>query len=105
MKKRAARHVTLTLSPENPLNAAAWRVISAVPKGKRTEYICRVLTEHERAEELAAVVYRSAVRALDEYGGTMQKPNNMTQGDSDEAGEIEQNFLGFLSALQGGDGF
>jgi hypothetical protein len=91
------KQFTLTLSLDKPEQKAAWEALQRVPRGSRTEYICKRLTEEERAKGLAAIVYESAMKALDEYGSTITK-NDM--GQTNQAGNVDNDILGFLSALQ-----
>lgn len=91
------KQFTLTLSLDKPEQKAAWEALQRVPRGSRTEYICKRLTERERAKELAAIVYENAMKALAEYGGTITK-NDI--GQTNQAGDVDADILGFLSALQ-----
>ena len=91
------KQFTLTLSLDKPEQKAAWEAIQSIPQGRRTEYICKRLTERDHAEKLAAIVYASAMKALDEYGGLLIK-NNVEQ--KNKAGDVDADILGFLTALQ-----
>lgn len=91
------RVFAMSLSMDNPEQRAAWKLLQGLPKGSRTDYVCRRLTEREHSEELAAIVYASAMKALDEYGGMITKPDPNRQI---AAGNVDDDILGFLSALQ-----
>jgi len=96
----------LTLSLRNPLHLAVWKAMQKIPKGKRTEYICRKILEKNEAE-LSAMVYESVKKALAECGNisVQAKEQQIIQKSSDKADEVEKNFFGFLSTLQvKGDG-
>ena len=89
---------TLTLYTTNPLHIRAWRILEKIPKGQRTEYICRLLTTQDRSKRLETIVYDSVLKALREHGSAAVIQNNSKS--SDEADEVEKNFFGFLSTLQ-----
>ena len=103
MAEPRVRHLSITLSMDNPLHCQLWEKISSVPKGKRTEFFCKTLTLRQREEELSDIVYRNTLRALKEYGGAVHQQNTMpaeTEDSISEAEEIERNFFGFLAELQ-----
>lgn len=89
---------TLTLYATNPLHVQARHILDKIPKGQRTEHICRLLTTHDRAKRLETVVYDAVLKALRKHGSTTITQNNSKS--SDEADEVEKNFFGFLSTLQ-----
>ena len=97
------RHLSFTLFMDNPLHRQLWERINSIPKGKRTEFLCKTLTQRQREEELSEIVYKNTLRALKEYGGAIPQQNNMPaeiNDDADQAGEFERNFFGFLAELQ-----
>lgn len=97
------RHLSFTLSMDNPLHCQLWEKISSIPKGKRTEFLCKTLTQRQREEELSDIVYKNTLRALKEYGCSIPQQNTMpaqSEGSISEAEEIEKNFFGFLAELQ-----
>lgn len=94
MAEKKNKRVTLTLSLSNPIHEEAWRILQGIPKGRRTAYICKCLTESERA--LGTVIYDSVARALREYGTIPLEKTNRDR----EAGEVAENFFGFLDSLQ-----
>ena len=98
MNKEEKARIGLMLYMDNPLHRSAWELLQKIPKGSRTEYICKCITEKHRAEELSAVVYSSIKRALDEYEGIAPKPENTPK--TKEAGEIRKNLFGFMASLQ-----
>ena len=94
------KRLNLSFSMASPLQREAWRILSAVPAGQRTDAVCRaVCRAHEQDNLLDAV--RTAIR--EELGGvsfTTEQPQQPQQ-----AGDVDDNVLGFLLALQndGGD--
>lgn len=97
MPEREMRRVTLTLAMDAPLHKQVWQILVGIQKGKRTEYICKRIVEQEEKQKIARIVYDNMLRALNDYGG-IQK--NDVQAKTNEAGEIENNLFGFLSALE-----
>lgn len=90
----------ITFLMDNPLHQKAWDILQGIPKGGRTEYICKCLTEKRRTEELAAVVYTSVKKALDEYGDVTVKQSRANETQTNEADEIRKNLFGFMASLQ-----
>ena len=78
----------------------AWKRIAAVPPGRRTDFVCQAVLRASEAEALLNAV-RDTIRA--ELRGATVKKEEKQQA---EAGEIRDDILGFLRALQddGGDG-
>lgn len=93
------RRLALVLSMRNAKHAKAWEIVTAVPKGRRTEFICSKIIAEEKARELTEIVFAAVKKALAEYDMT---PKSMTEKkyESDEAEKIEKNILGFIAALQ-----
>ncbi len=91
------KKITVTFGMDNPLHKEAWDILKSLPKGKRTEYICKKLTERNRSEELSDVVYQNMMKALKEYGGEIRTP---TRIQDNKAEEIQRNLLGFVASLQ-----
>ena len=89
------RRLNLSFSMASPLQRKAWEILSAVPAGQRTDAVCHAVCRiHERDNLLDAV--RTAIRA--ELGGasfTTEQPQQPQQ-----AGDVDDNVLGFLLALQ-----
>lgn len=90
------RRMNLSLYMDSPLQREAWRILSAIPVGKRTDAVCRaVCWAHERDSLLDAV--RTVIR--EELGGvsfTTEQPEQ-----PQEAGDVGDDVLGFLLSLQG----
>ena len=94
------RRLNLSFSMASPLQREAWRILSAVPAGQRTDAVCHAVCRvHEWDSLLDAV--RTAIR--EELGSASfitEKPEQ-----PQEAGDVDDDVLGFLLALQndGGD--
>ena len=93
------RRLNLSLSMASPLQREAWAILTAIPAGQRTDAVCHAVC---RAHEEGAML--DALRAVlrEEWGGgsltteTCVKPR--------EAGDVGDDVLGFLLALQNDDG-
>ena len=98
MPEKDFRRVTLTLAMDTPLHRQTWKILSDIQKGRRTEYICKKIIGQQDKYELADIVYENTLKALNQYGGSIQQPVQTT--NIKEAEEIEQNLLGFLASLE-----
>ena len=91
--------LNLAFSMDSPLQREAWALLSAIPAGQRTDAVCHAVCRvHEWDSLLDAV--RTAIR--EELGGasfTTKKPE-----PPQEAGDIGDDVLGFLLALQNDGG-
>lgn len=92
------RRLNLSFSMTSNRQRQAWKRISAIPPGRRTDFVCQAVLGGETAALLDAV--RDTIRA--ELHGVTVKKEEKQQA---EAGEIREDILGFLRALQedGGD--
>ncbi len=90
------RRLNLAFSMASPLHREAWEILAAVPAGRRTDAICHALCLVNARDSLLDAV-RAAIR--EELGGTSftrEKPEQRQ-----EAGDVDENVLGFLLSLQG----
>lgn len=93
------RRLNLSFSMASPLQREAWAVLSAIPAGQRTDAVCHaVCRAHEEATMLDAL--RAVLR--EEWGGSGVSPEKQTRAQ--EAGDVGDDVLGFLLALQENDG-
>ena len=84
------RRLNLSFSLTSPQQREAWRILSSIPAGQRTDAVCRMVCKaHEQDALLSAI--REELRHLDL---TTEKSRQAQAGDMDE------NVLGFLLALQ-----
>ena len=94
------RRLNLSFSMSSPLQREAWALLSTVPPGQRIDAVCRaVCCANERDTLLDAV--RTAIR--EELSGANITTEQRAQPK--EAGNVGDDVLGFLLALQndGGD--
>lgn len=91
------RRLNLSFSMASPLQREAWAVLSAIPAGQRTDAVCHAVC---RANEETTML--DALRAVlrEEWGGSFTTEKCV---QPQEAGDVGDDVLGFLLALQGGD--
>ena len=95
------RRLNLSFSMASPLQREAWAILSAIPAGQRTDAVCHaVCRAHEETTMLDAL--RSVLR--EEWGGASVTTEKSAR--IQEAGDVGDDVLGFLLALQddGGEG-
>ena len=95
------RRLNLSFSMASPLQRKAWRILSAVPAGQRTDAVCRMILEHKNQTELLETV-RIAIR---EELSSVQVTSKIEEPEQQETGSVSDDVLGFLLSLQneGGD--
>jgi len=109
MDGKRIRRMPLPLCLDNPLHMKALKIIEAIPKGKRTEFICKKITakEDEISPALRKAMYEAVMQALREHGAiSVQQPAAASEEqeppqDTGEARTARNNFLGFLATLRG----
>ena len=67
------KRINLSFSMSSPIQRRAWKKLTEIPAGQRTAAVCRMICEHREQRELL------------------------------EAGDIDDDVLGFLASLQEGD--
>lgn len=80
----------------SPLQREAWEILRAVPSGQRTEAVCRAvcrMREREALLEAVRQIIREELRNM-EVLSPKEKP------EQPQAGDVDDNVLGFLLALQ-----
>ena len=95
------RRVNLSLNLSAPHQREAWGIIRAIPAGQRTDAVCRMICKGYKRdallEEIRAVI-REELHSVEfiSVKETTEQP---------QAGDVDDNVLGFLLALQndGGD--
>ena len=93
------RRLNLSFSMASPLQREAWKILSVVPAGQRTEAVCRAVCRVNERDDLLDAV-RTAIR--EELGGASFKTEQPQQPQ--QAGDVDDNVLGFLLALQNDGG-
>ena len=93
------RRINLSLNLSVPHQREAWKVLRAIPARQRTSTVCRMICQAREQEGLL-----EAIRALfrEELGRVafVSEKENMEQP---QAGDVDDDVLGFLRSLQEGD--
>ena len=90
------KRLNLAFSMSSPLQREAWEILRAVPSGQRTEAVCRAVCrmwEREALLEAVRQIIREELRNM-EMLSPKEKPGQP------QAGDVDDNVLGFLLALQ-----
>ena len=91
--------MNLAFSMTSPLQREAWKILSAIPAGQRTDAVCHAVCRVYEWDSLLDTV-RAAIR--EELGGASFKTEQPPQPQ--QAGDVDDNVLGFLLALQNDGG-
>lgn len=92
------RRLNLSFSMASPLQRETWRILSAVPAGQRTDAVCHAVCRVNERDSLLDAV-RTVIR--EELGGSLTTEN---YAQPQEAGDVGDDVLGFLLALQNDGG-
>lgn len=88
------RRLNLSFSMASSQQREAWRILRAIPSGRRTEAVCRAVCQTDLADTIRTVIREEL------QGIHITRENNA----GTQAGDIEEDVLGFLRSLQdGGD--
>lgn len=90
------RRLNLSFSMASPQQREAWKILRAIPAGRRTEAVCRAVCQLHTQETILDVV-RSAIH--EELQG-IQMIRETSMGT--QAGDVDEDVLGFLRSLQDG---
>ena len=90
------KRLNLSFSMTSPVQQRAWKKLMDIPAGQRSAAVCRMICEHREQQELLDAV-RQAIRQ--ELQGSQIK---FTQA-APQAGDVDDDVLGFLASLQEGD--
>ena len=95
------RRVNLSLNLSTPHHREAWGIIRAIPAGQRTDAVCRMICKGHQREDLLEGI-RMVVR---EELHNVEFVSAKEKTGQPQAGDLDDNVLGFLLALQndGGD--
>ena len=99
-QKRARLNLSLNLSA--PHQREAWNILRTIPPGQRTDAVCRMICKGYQREDLLDGIRRVIREELHSVELVSAKEKTeQPQG----AGDLDDNVLGFLLALQndGGD--
>ena len=90
------KRINLSFSMSSPMQRRAWKKLTEIPAGQRTAAVCRMVCEYKEQQELLDAV-RQAIRQ--ELQGSQTQ---ITQA-APQTGDVDDDVLGFLAALQEGD--
>ena len=95
------RRVNLSLNLSAPHQREAWNILRAIPAGQRTDAVCRMICEGHKRETLLESIRAMLREELNQVEFVSAKEKT----DEPQAGDVDDNVLGFLLALQndGGD--
>ena len=99
-QKRARLNLSLNLSA--PHQREAWNILRTIPPGQRTDAVCRMICKGYQREDLLDGIRRVIREELHSVEVvSVKEKTEQPQG----AGDLDDNVLGFLLALQndGGD--
>lgn len=92
--KNPARRFGTTLYLDNPLHRQAWEILSAVPAGQRTNWLCLALCQQAQREQFLRDMETGIRKALE----SSVDSTNTSQPQKTE--RVNDDVLGFLRALQ-----
>ena len=95
------RRLNLSFSMASPFQREAWKRLCAIPSGQRTDAVCRAVCRMYEQDTLLEAV-RQIIR--EELRG-VELISAKEKAEQPQAGDLDDNVLGFLLALQndGGD--
>ena len=88
------RRLNLSFSLTSPQQREAWRILSSIPVGQRTDTVCRMVCKAHEQDALA-VRHPGLIR-----GRTAPFRSDNRKSQQAQAGDMDENVLGFLLALQ-----
>ena len=91
------RRLNLSFAMSSPIQREAWELLSTIPSGQRTETVCRAVCRLYGQESLLEIVRRTI---REELGGVELTPAKNESEQPKEAGDVGDDVLGFLFALQ-----
>lgn len=92
--KHAMRRFGATLYLDQPLHRQAWEILSAIPAGQRTNWLCLALCQQAQREQflLDLKIILQAELQSSSHPQSISRPQ--------PAGSVDDDVLGFLRALQ-----
>lgn len=87
------KRLNLSFSMASPTQRQAWRKLMEIPTGQRSAAVCRMACEYRSQKELLDAV-RQELR---------DRQIIVQESTANQAGDVEEDVLGFLLSLQEGD--
>ena len=94
------RRVNLSLNLSAPHQREAWGIIRAIPAGQRTDVVCRMICKGYKRDALLEEI-RAVIR---EELHSVEVVSVKEKTEQPQAGDVDENVLGFLLALQQEEG-
>ena len=95
------RRIQLTFAMSSPEQKRAWELLQAIPKGRRTKEICRLICGgSDNTVTLGEI--RAVIREELQNVSVLKTEEVKKDADETEEGEIGDGCLDFMSALNGG---
>ena len=94
------RRLNLALNLSAPHQREAWNILRAIPAGQRTDAVCRMICEGHKRETLLESIRAMLREELNQVEFVSAKEKT----DEPQAGDVDENVLGFLLALQQEEG-
>ena len=95
------RRLNLSFSMSSPFQREAWELLSAVPPGQRIDAVCRAVCQMYGQKSLLETVRRTI---REELRGVENISAKEESEQPQEAGDVGDDVLSFLSALQNDGG-
>ena len=92
--KHAMRRFGATLYLDQPLHRQAWEILSAIPAGQRTNWLCLALCQQAQREQFLLDLKTILQTELQ----SSSHPQSISQPQP--ARSVDDDVLGFLRALQ-----
>lgn len=93
------RRLNLSLNLSAPHQREAWNILRAIPSGQRTDAVCRMICKGYQREDLLDGI-RTVIR---EELHSVELVSAKEKNEQPQAGDVDDNVLGFLRSLQEGD--
>ena len=90
------KRLNLSFTMTSPVQQRAWKKLMDIPAGQRSAAVCRMICEHREQRELLEAV-RQVIRQ------ELQGSQIQIAQAAPQAGDIDDDVLGFLVSLQEGD--
>ena len=91
------RRLNLSFSMSSPFQREAWELLSAVPPGQRIDTVCRAVCRLYGQKSLLETIRRTI---REELRGVEMISSKEESEQTQEAGNVGDDVLGFLFALQ-----
>lgn len=89
---------TLRFSKNSAEQQMAYKILSSIPAGKRTDFICGIINKHVLNQQLDDMIYRAVKRAMNENPAVAWAAPQKQQKKHKE-GEIREDIMDFLKSL------